>query len=205
MLPFGIQKGNLSPQKEKILPKTKEEVQSGEKDCDVCFKALPLRKRRGKGKSPRKISKVIARTTELQVALVPKFINCSEPLLGRKSLSRRTILGSEFNRKGGGEEWGALPSQMAWFAYVIISLEFGPAIAPCVDSLCSKLGMKTQGNVLWDRHMAWSIPFPLSFILSFSLERQPLAIPGNSKHSHVANGLHMETPEFRGFKITKKK
>lgn len=124
----------------------------------MCFKALPLRKRR-KEKSPRKITKVTARTTELQVALAPKFINCPEPFLGRKSLSRRTIQGSEFNRKGGGEKWGAFPSQMAWFAYVIISLEFGPAMAPCVDSLCSKLGLKTQGNVLWDRHMAWSIPF----------------------------------------------
>lgn len=179
MLPFGIEKGNLRPQKERILPKTKQELQNSEEDYDMCFKALPLRKRRRKGKSPRKIPKVTDRTTELLVALAPKFINCPEPFLGRKSLSRRTILGSELNREGGVENWGTFPSQMAWFAYVIISLEFGPAMSPCVDSLGSKLGLKTQGNALWDRHMTWSIPFPLSFIPSFSLERESLAIPGN--------------------------
>lgn len=70
------------------MPKTNQELQNGEEDFDMCFKALPLRKRRRKGKSPRKIPKVTDRTTELQVALAPKFINCPGALLGEEELKQ---------------------------------------------------------------------------------------------------------------------
>lgn len=41
MLPFGIEKENLRHQKERILPKIKQELQDGEVAHDVWSKVLP--------------------------------------------------------------------------------------------------------------------------------------------------------------------
>ena len=45
--PFGTEKGTWRPQKERILPKTTQELQDGEGAHDVWSKALPQRDRRG--------------------------------------------------------------------------------------------------------------------------------------------------------------
>lgn len=112
MLPFGIEKENLRHQKERILPKIKQELQDGEVAHDVWSKVLPWRKKRGKGE------KFWRRVPEPQVAEVPKFTNYQSPSGGRKLAPRSTILEPELELKkeGSREKQGAFWSQMAYFA-----------------------------------------------------------------------------------------
>lgn len=140
----------------------------------MCFKALPLRKKRRKGESPRKIPKVTDRTTELQVALVPKFINYPELFLGRKRLSRRTILGSELNREGGREKWGTFPSQMA----LVCLCDHLSGIWPSNVSLCclplQQVGTEDPGKCFVGQahNLVNSFFHSLSFLL-FPLRESP--------------------------------
>lgn len=63
MPPFGTEKGNLRPQRESILPKTKQELQVGEGAHEVGSKALPQKKRRRQGESLRNILEETAKAT----------------------------------------------------------------------------------------------------------------------------------------------